>query len=302
MAAKSLTVLLSLFFISLSQCQNIHTNRIDDLDNEIHVENSKEDVNPFAEVASAFMQGDHGGDLGGMLNNFIQADGGKTIGNMLMGAVSQNEDATSQILSGIGSMLSNNDAGAALNPSLIGNMISMMAAAGGDQSKHGSSNDAMTSTIMSLVGNFLTNQNQQQQQSGDQLDFGSIINFLSTFMKNSGENPAELLLSFANSFLGPEARVRESEHAAHAYMLPPLLEKAHIYFDHFKHTELYNALWRVTGAEKFFNMYATDGKFNFAKFFERLENQSFRKHWLMVVTRKLTDIIAVVTDSKRYKK
>lgn len=292
---------ISSLMFSVSWTQDIKSNNvIEDIDNEITVDDNhdKLDPSPFLEVAASFMQGGGGGDIGNLFNNFIQQDGGKTVESLLMGAA-QNPDVTGQIISGIGSMLNQKHGGAALDPSLIGSVLSMMGNAGGEAGGHQNGQDQMISTVMGLVSNYIS---ENQKKKNGELGVGNIINSLSGLLQDQGENPINLVMDSLGSFFGPEAKEREHNHASHAFLLPPILEKVHLYFDHFKHTELYNAIWRVTGGEKIFNMFAVDGKFNFEKFFSRLENRSFRRHWINLVTKKITDSIAIVTDPQRHKK
>lgn len=137
---------------------------------------------------------------------------------------------------------------------------------------------------------------------------GDLINIASAAFKSSGittENFMDYLpqiVSTVNSFVGPEAKEREMGHADHAWMMPPPVEKIHILFDHFAHSELGRALWRIIGAEKFFQIFSKDGKFDFAKLFEKLENQSFRRHWIKIWTQKITDILALIGDPKTHQK
>lgn len=271
---------ISSLIFSVAWTQNMNSNNIiGDMDNDISEDerHDKMDPSPFIEAAASFMHGGGKGEIGNILNHFIQQDGGKTVESLLMGAA-QNPDVTGQIISGIGSMLNQKTGGAALNPSILGNMLSMMGnTAGGEREE-------------------------KHKKKDSELGIGSVLYSLSSLLQDQGENPFNLAMDSFASFFGPEAQEREYSHASHAFLLPPLLEKLHLYIDHFKHTELYNAIWRVTGGDKVFNMFAIDGKFNFDKFFSRLENRAFRRHWINLVTKKITDFIAVITDPERHKK
>lgn len=270
MVLRILSVCLILF-ITKTYTQNLDTNTIDDTSykkqNEID-----DDPNPFAEAAQAFLQGDGKGgpDLAGMMGNFMQSEEGKQLGGMLMGAAINGGGA--QLLSGLGSMLNGGKGG--FDPAMLGSMLGMLAD-GPDKKKD---------------------------------DLGSIVNMAGSLFQNSGmnlENGVEMLpqlVSTLNAFMGPEAKQREAQHADHAWLMPPVLERIHILFDHFAHSELGRSLWKVIGAEKFFNQFSRDGRFDFNKFFGMLENQSFRRHWIQLVTKRITDILALVSDPKTHKR
>lgn len=298
--------LLLLLTLSLGE---INSNTIDDTDyrsgNKLD-----DDPNPFAEAAQAFLQNGKAADIGGMIGNFMQSDEGKQLGGMLMGAALNNGGAA-QLLSGLGSMLSNGDdqkaSGSGFDPSILGNIVGMMADAAGKEGgkKGGNDEGPDLGNIMNMASTFLNNDG---KKSDDMPDIGNILNLAGDLFQQSGMKPENAmeylpqLLSTINAFTGPEAKQREMEHAQHAWFMPPLAEKAHIMFDHFAHSDLGRNLWRILGLEKFFNIFSKEGRFDFVKLFEMLENQSFRRHWISLVTKRITDIIAVVTDPKIHKK
>lgn len=275
-----------LLCVSIASTQDIDSNTIDDQDySKNKVDYNKhnkvdDDPNPFAEAAQAFLNGNKGPDLGGMLGTFMQSEEGKQLGGMLMGAAVNNGGA-GQLLSGLGSMLGSNSNQGGLDPALIGNVLGMLADSGNTGSK---------------------------KTADEGLDIGNLMSMASSLFQNSGmtaESTMDLLpqlLSTFSAFVGPEARDRELGHQGHAWFMPPILEKAHILFDHFAHSDLGKGLWKVLGADKFFNTFSKDGRFDFNKFFELLENQSFRRHWIQRLTQRLTDIIAIVSDPKTHKK
>lgn len=237
----------------------------------INTNKIEDDPNPFAEAADAFMK-DGGAQLGDMVSNLMQSKEGQQLGGMLMDAA-LNSGGAAQLLSGLGSMIGNKDGGG-LDPALLSN-------------------------VMGMLGN--------TEKSGNSEDMGNFLNMAGSLLQNSGinaQNTMEYLpqiLDTINSFTGEEAKQRELEHSSHAWLMPPVLEKLHLLFDHFAHSELGRGMWRKLGLEKLFETFSQNGRFNFGKFFELLENQSFRRHWINLVTVKITDFVAFITHPKTHK-
>lgn len=250
------------FLFTSINSQNINTNTIDD-------------PNPFHEASQAFHDGSEP-DIGGLVNNLLQSEEGKQLGGMLVNAAMGG--SASNLLSSLGSMLGDGKAGGGgLDPSLMANFIGMMAQTSG-------------------------------QKLGDGVNINDIVNFATSAFQSSGLNANNFMdylpqiVSTVNSFIGPEAKLREAAHSEHAWMMPPAVEKIHVLFDHFAHSELGKGIWRLIGADNFFSKFSRDGKFDFAKFFDMLENHSFRRHWIKIWTQKITDILALVGDPRTHKK
>lgn len=108
-----------LIVLVLISCISFSTQSVDD--NEVEVE----DVNPFKEAASAMFQNNGQMDLSGILGNLLQSGGAKQLGDMLLGAITKNNDITSQIMQGLGSILDQKEGGkGGLDPAVLGNVMS----------------------------------------------------------------------------------------------------------------------------------------------------------------------------------
>lgn len=225
-----------------------------------------DDSNPFLDMATAFLRdtltnnnGQGGGDGGRAINDIggiasligtmMQADGGKS-NNGGLGAA--------QLISGLGSLLANNNGarsnGGGFDASMIGNVIEMLTASDSDSAP--ASNKRQRRKRQS------TNDN----QSGFGLD--SIISVASAFFGNSNEadgsqaNGANdglmsllpMLMQTVNSFVGAEGERLHAKHSDHALVLPPFLEKIHIMWDHFASSELAEALWQKSGINLIFKV------------------------------------------------
>lgn len=257
--------IITLLFTSTTQ--NINTNTIDD-------------PSPFHEATQAFLNNDgNEPDIGGLVSNLLQSEEGKQLGSMLVSAAMQGGGAAN-LISGLGSMLTDGKAGGGgggLDPSMIANVMGMLAENSGHKMDGG-------------------------------VNMGDVINFAASAFQNSGINADNFMdyfpqiVSTVNAFIGPDAKRREAEHADHAWMMPPAVEKIHLLFDHFAHSELGRGLWRLIGAEKFFTMFSRDGRFDYNKLFDMLENQSFRRHWIKLWTQKITDLLALIGDPRTHKK
>lgn len=114
---------------------------------------------------------------------------------------------------------------------------------------------------------------------------------------------ANMFTQTMESFVGPSAIEREKQHAGHAWMLPPLVEKLHVMFDHFMHSELGKTIINRFGAEKFVQVFKDEtGRYSYRKFVDMLENHSFRRHWIHMFTSRILDYIAYFADPYTQKK
>lgn len=136
-----------------------------------------DDMNPFAEAASAFFQdGNAAGNLGavgGLISNFIQSEGGKQLGDMIMGAATNNGAATGQILAGIGTLLSAQNSGGGgaggVDPALLSNVLSMFADSASGGSLGGHHHEGAPAKSRSAP----------QDDSGPGFDIGSVLGLIS---------------------------------------------------------------------------------------------------------------------------
>lgn len=252
----------------------IKTSTQDTLDNEIN------DKNAFAEAASDFLKDQKNvQNIGSMMNNFMQSEGGKQIGDMLMGMATNNGDATAKVLQGLGSILSQKQDGkGGLDPAMLGSVLSMLNTAGGAKT---ASDGPDMGNLLSLAGGFLSQQGNAE----------GLMEYIPTIMETVG------------TFMGLDGETPIGSHSDHDWFLPPVLEKLHILFEQFMHTETGKNLLNSVGAEKLLKLFSDEkGKFSYDKFVELLENQSFRRHWIRLITNKIAVVISYVADPKIQKK
>lgn len=246
-------------------------------------DNEVDDSNPFIDAAAGFLQDqDNLQNLGSLMSNFIQAGGGKHIGNMLVGAAQNNGGATAQILQGLSSIMTPNsqEGKTGLDPALLGSVLSMVSAgAAASQRKKDQGFDP--SNLLSLAGNFLS-------QEGN---LEAVMEYLPDIAQTVG------------SLFGVDGDFFSGKHQDHDWSLPPILERVHVLFEQFINSEGGKNLMNVIGAEKFIKIFSDEnGKFNYDKFIELLENHSFRRHWISMVTGRLASGISFVADPKIQKK
>lgn len=111
-----------------------------------------------------------------------------------------------------------------------------------------------------------------------------------------------MILQTINSFSGPEARHREAVHSEHSNQLPPFLEKIHLYFDHFIHSNIGKVMISSLNAEKAFNVFMNDKQqFDYQKFGELMENTFFRRQWIRLITDRIISFLQYSSSPKVYK-
>ncbi|RZB73453.1 uncharacterized protein BDFB_004767 [Asbolus verrucosus] len=234
-------------------------------------DNRIEDVDPLDEAKAAIWKEQNAQNIGGMLNNLMQSDGAKQLGDMLVNAAGG--ESGKQILQGLGSILGQ---GQNLDPSVLGAAMSMFQAANSENGDEG-------------------------------LNPGTILSFLGNLMGQSGQNNfisyLPMFLQTMNAFFGPEAEERVRKHSSHSDMMPAFMEKIHILSDHFMNSEMGKQLINTIGAEKFVKIFSDDkGNFSYRKFVDMLENHSFRKHWISIVTNRIALVISHISDPKIQRK
>lgn len=261
----------------------------------------EDEPSPFLDIASSFLesfsqqQGNGGGSgLEGI------AGIASLIGNMVQsgdGAKSQSSGAA-QIIAGIGSLLAANGGGrgsGGFDPSMIGNVIQMFASANnGDRSKRSNEEGGGgLETVLSLASTFLSNYNQNQ----DDIETNEIRQEQNSYKKEEAKHPGDNLLNLIpivmqtlNSFGGADMEKTEQKHKNHQNILPPFLEKIHQAWDHFTSSELSDAIYKKLGLNNVFKGFVgRDGKLDYDKLFESLQNQSFRRRWIQKALMYLAD-------------
>lgn len=264
--------------------------------NEIEVD--EENSNPFMEVASNILKEQGAQNIGSLLNNFMASGGAKQVSDVLSNLA--NGDNGGQLLQTVGSLLgglqngNNRDGdggGGGLDPAVIGGVLNLLS---------------------NMQQNNKPSIKKQRKDEDTGLDLGDIMNLASTFLgsQNSRSSSSEGLLELlpivmktVSAFIGPEADKRAASHADHSWMLPPVVEKFHLLFDNFLHSEMGQMFINTIGAEKAFKVFSDEnGRFNYEKFGEMLENHSFRRHWISMVTTRLIEFLTVVSEPKVQKR
>lgn len=257
-----------------------------------------EESSPFLDMASSFLenlsqgQGGGGGGLDGI------AGIASVIGNMMQsseGGKAQPSGAA-QVIAGLGSLLAANagggggNAGGGFDPSMIVNVIQMFAAVnsgGGDQRSKRSSEGSGMEMVLSLASTFLSNYNNNNEEREDDLETNEIKQnpYKKEEPKHPGDNLMNLLpiiVQTLSSFSGSDMEKTQQKHSHdHGTILPPFLEKIHTAWDHFANSELSDAIYKKIGLDNVFKGFVgRDGKVDYDKLFESLQNQSFRKRWI----------------------
>lgn len=164
--------------------------------------------------------------------------------------------------------------------------------------------------MLGSVGKLNNPKKEKSPSKSSDIDLSGLFASFSSLLNNQGGGDmiklldyAPMLLSTINSFIGPEAQGRAEQHQNHAWLMPPVLEKLHLMFDHFINSELGRAFIERLGAEKYAKMFMDEnGNFQYEKFIELLENQSFRRHWIKMLTTKISEFLVYLADPKTHKK
>ncbi|XP_018802771.1 PREDICTED: uncharacterized protein LOC108977512 [Bactrocera latifrons] len=236
-----------------------------------------------------------------------------------------------QILSGIGSLLANagqNGAGpgsgGGFDPAIIGNVLEMFtnsdsdadAAGVGARSSGGSDAGIGLDSIMQIASVFMNansggsgNGQQQQHQHHQQRRFAHAnVNMRENEVENTGDNGGlmsllPLVMQAVSSFAGPEGQQTQEKHKGHAWVLPPFLEHIHVVWDHFSNSELSDALYEKSGVNKILKGFkGRDGKLDYDRLFDSLNNQSFRRRWIKSATLYLADWASYLANPEVYLK
>ncbi|XP_046610947.1 uncharacterized protein LOC124300677 isoform X1 [Neodiprion virginianus] len=221
------------------------------------------------------------GGLQGMASAFMQSGAGKQVNEMLAGG---NGNGAGQILSGIGSLL---------------------AGAGGQGGGNPLVNSVLESFMQSGKGASRSRRESESEGNGG-FDFETMVNIASMFM---GDNPganAEGIMGFLPMLLqnfggdgsaGGSSGVKKHDHSGHSWFLPPILENAHIMWEHFSNSELGQTLWKNSGLANIVGtMTNQDGSLQYEKIFQSFENPSLRRRWVRSLTNYVADWISHVSD------
>ncbi|KAL7018610.1 hypothetical protein ACKWTF_010831 [Chironomus riparius] len=266
--------------------------------------NAEAEGSPFLDMAASFLENFSQGQ-GGNSGSGIEGIAGiaSMIGSMMQSSETgkSQPSGAAQIIAGLGSLLAansgtgnSNSGGGGFDPSIIGNVIQMFAAAnsGSDQRGKRSSEGNGLETVLSLASTFLSSYN--NQETDDDIETNEIKHNENPYKKQkeepkhpglNGDNLLNLLpivMQTLNSFSGSAMEKTEAKHKHdHGGVLPPFLEKIHTAWDHFTNSELSDAIYKKIGLDMVFKGFVgRDGKVDYDKLFETLQNQSYRKRWI----------------------
>lgn len=268
--------------------------------------NVESESSPFLDMASSFLENLNQGQNGGGVGLDGIAGIASVIGNMMQSSENgkSQPSGAAQIIAGLGSLLAANsgnrnsdDGSSGFDPSIIGNVIQMFAAVnsgGGDQRSKRSNEGSGLENVLSLASTFLSHYNSNNNEDHDDVETNEIPSRKEIPYRKrdepkhpglNGDNLLNLLpivMQTLNSFSGSDMEKTDAKHKGdHGGILPEFLEKIHTAWDHFTNSELSDALYKKIGLDNVFKGFVgRDGKVDYDKLFESLQNQSFRKRWL----------------------
>lgn len=147
-------------------------------------------------------------------------------------------DGMGQILAGLGSMMAGQGAGGGgggggggIDLSLVGDIISGISSmtSGAQKTKRSTKQHQHSS-------------GEEDESSGGGFDFEGMLNIASAFMGQSGnaEGVMGLLPLVLDTFSGGGGKSGDRhDHSDHSWFMPPILENAHLMWDHFRFVFVY---------------------------------------------------------------
>ncbi|CAD6992393.1 uncharacterized protein LOC101455068 [Ceratitis capitata] len=260
-----------------------------------------------------------------LIGNLMQANAGGA------GQGKASASGAMQILSGIGSLLATagqngarsgaGGSGGGFDPALIGNVLEMFTNSDADsddggagaRSNSGSESGIGLDSILQIASVFMNANNgggKQQPQPHHHQQRRSVHN---NVRENEVDGDSEenggfmsllpLVMQAVTSFAGPEGQHTQEKHKGHAWVLPPFLEHLHVVWDHFSNSELADALYEKSGVNKIMKGFKSrDGKLDYDKLFDSLNNQSFRRRWIKSATLYLADWASYLANPEVYLK
>ncbi|XP_076253378.1 uncharacterized protein LOC143191835 isoform X2 [Rhynchophorus ferrugineus] len=267
-------------------------------------------------LGSLFAAGQGGNNAAGLLqglgsllastnqNNQKENDSGgaailQGLGSLVAAAAANNQGGGNNlgILEGLGSLLGDQNGQGGINPELIGNVINMFAQNAPQPSK---------STSSKSVKSKPKKTKRESKKNDNEFDLSDAINLASSFL-NPGKGKSgssfmdylPMIMNTINAFTGPEAKERADSHTEHKGTIPAILEKIHVFFDNFLHSDMAKNVLNYIGTEKAFKVFQDEsGKFDYNKFQELVENHSFRKHWIKQITQRLVEFLKFLANEK----
>ncbi|XP_058797901.1 uncharacterized protein LOC131668073 [Phymastichus coffea] len=232
----------------------------------------------FMEAAQSLLQNkDAIGDLSNVARAFMQSDTGK-----------QKNDGLGQIISGLGSLMGNQnqgggDGGGGVDLSMIGDLIGGLSSLAGNNRRTRS-----------------PHQHEGEENESSGFDFDSMLNIASAFMGQSGnaEGIMGLLPLVLDTFAGSSTdKHGKSDHSDHSWFMPPILENIHLMWDHFRSSELGQTLWKNSGLSTIVgSMTDENGRIQWEKIMESFENPTQRRRWINSLTNYVAEWMSHVSD------
>lgn len=294
---------------------------------------AEEESNPLLDMASMFIQealsnqngggaaaGGGGGGAGAGLAGIASLVGSFMQANGKAGGGGGGGGGAMQILSGLGSLLANNarggngGGGGGFDPAIIGNVLEMFTQSddedSGAQQKRSNSNGGGGSesgigldTILQVASAFMNTQGGSEKKTTQHAQHTQQKRSVpeEPESENGFMNLLPLIMQAVSSFAGPEGQSTQERHKSHAWVLPPFLEHLHVLWDHFSNSELADALYEKSGVNKIMKGFkGRDGKVDYDKLFESLNNQSFRRRWIKSATLYLADWTSYLANPENY--
>lgn len=127
-------------------------------------------------------------------------------------------DGVSQILSGLGSLISGGQNNQGFDMSMVGTLLSALSSNGDSNSGKRSARDA-------------------EHDDENAIDWGNVISMGSTFLQQNNDMVMGLVPMLLEAF-GHGTNDDDGgskDHSGHSWFLPPFLENIHVMWDHFRY-------------------------------------------------------------------
>lgn len=256
------------------------------------------------------------GAVGGLLQSFMQSDGGRQLGDMLLGGgKGAGGGAAAEILSGLGSLLAGGKGdGPSLDPAIIGHMMDIFTKSNDDE-------DNAADNEVDVNNNDVGSKRQKQQQQQDgAVDWSALLGVASSLMgqgQGQGGQGLEGLLGVLptlmqtlgtaghshheDDVIPPEEQEAHRGHHVHSHkstLLPPFLDKFYDMWEHFSESELGRTLSENSGLNALLRLFTDPetGRFQTDRIFASLENAQFRRRWIRSLSSFVAEWVKRVAD------
>ncbi|XP_074106504.1 uncharacterized protein LOC141532178 isoform X1 [Cotesia typhae] len=211
-------------------------------------------------------------------------------------------------------MNENNNQGLAGFGQILTGLGNLMAGSSGNQNSknQGGFDLSMLGPVLQMVASSagISNNNQQAKkmgsdnEEGNGFDFEGMLNMASMFMGSRENGNAEgimgllpMILENLNSGESSNDHQKKYDHSAHSWYMPPILENAHILWDHFRNSELGQTLWKNSGlAHIVGSMSDSEGHIMYERILESFENPSARRRWIRSLTNFVAEWFSHISD------